>query len=254
VKRGALVRIALCIVTAAVVGFIALRAIQNDSGSGAANGTFFAQFVLAGGFIVWFVQIPLSIITLYLIIEHIITIKRQKLVPPGIAREIVTTIRQFGYKQLGARMPQRRDLVSTAVKKAVSHGATDASQLEQVAAESLQEQVTGLLRRVEWHNVIGNISPMIGLFGTVLGMIEIFNKMGLANGQANHAQLAHGISIAWVTTFWGLLTAIPALAVHGIFRNRIEAMASEAASETEIVLLELKRSAATERVALPSSS
>jgi biopolymer transport protein ExbB len=241
VKRGVLIRIILCAVTAAVVGFIALKAIQSQSGQGAPAATFFGQFVLAGGFIVWFVQIPLSIITLYLIIEHTITIKRQKLVPTGIARHIIANIRQFGYKQLPARMPQTQDLVSTAVKKAISHSAADAAQLEQRVAESLQEQITTLLRKVEWHNVIGNISPMIGLFGTVLGMIEIFNKMGLANGQANHAQLAHGISIAWVTTFWGLLTAIPALAVHGIFRNRIEAMASEAAAEAEMVLLEFKR-------------
>ena len=219
---------------------------QNDSPG--ANGTFFGQFVLAGGFIVWFVQIPLSIITLYLIIENIITVRRQKLVPDDITREIITTMRQFGYKQLPARLPQKRDLVSTAVKKAISHGADDAASFEQMAAESLQEQVTALLRKVEWHNVIGNISPMIGLFGTVLGMIEIFNKMGLANGQANHAQLAHGISIAWVTTFWGLLTAIPALAVHGIFRNRIEAFAGEAANETELVVLEFKRAEKVERL------
>ena len=226
---------------AAVVGFIAMQAIQNENTSGGAESTFFTQFVVAGGFIVWFVQIPLSIVTLYLIIENAVTIRRTRLVPHGIAREIITTIRQFGYKQLPARMPRDHDLVSTAVKKAISHGAADATQLEQATAESLQEQVTAMLRKVEWHNVIGNISPMIGLFGTVLGMIEIFNKMGLANGQANHAQLAHGISIAWVTTFWGLLTAIPALAMHGIFRNRLEAMASEAATEAELVLLEFKR-------------
>jgi biopolymer transport protein ExbB len=240
VKQGVLIRIILCVVTAVVIGAVLLKAIDTSG----RDSTFFGQFVLAGGFIVWFIQIPLSIITLYLIIENIITIRRKKLLPPGVAREIIANIRQFGYKQLPARMAAKADFVTTSIKRAIASGATDFDRLEQTAAESLQAQATALLRKVEWHNIIGNISPMIGLFGTVLGMIEIFSKIGLANGQAPHAQLAHGISIAWVTTFWGLLTAIPALAAHGIFRNRIEAMASEAAAQTEIVLSEFKRAAA----------
>jgi biopolymer transport protein ExbB len=243
-KKSVLIRILLCAAVAMIIGYVIMRAMQDQNAENAAASTFFGQFVVAGGFVVWFIQIPLSIITLYLIIENVITIRRKTLVPTGIAREIITTIRQFGYKQLPARMPRNRDLVSTAIKKAISHSPADASQLEQTAAESLQQQTTALLRKVEWHNIIGNISPMIGLFGTVLGMIEIFNKIGLANGQTNHGQLAHGISIAWVTTLWGLVTAIPALAMHGIFRNRIEALAGEAVTETETVLLEFKRTAA----------
>jgi biopolymer transport protein ExbB len=227
-----------------IIGYMIMRAMQNETSEGVATSTFFGQFVVAGGFVVWFIQIPLSILTLYLIIENVITIRRQTLVPPGIAREIISTIRQFGYKQLPARMVRNRDLVSTAIKKAITHSPADTAQLEQTAAESLQQQTTALLRKVDWHNIIGNISPMIGLFGTVLGMIEIFNKIGLANGQTNHGQLAHGISIAWVTTLWGLVTAIPALTMHGIFRNRIEALAGDAVTETETVLLEFKRTAA----------
>jgi biopolymer transport protein ExbB len=244
VKKSVLIRILLCAGTAAIVGYVIMRAMHNESSEGAATSTFFGQFVVAGGFVVWFIQIPLSIITLYLIIENVLTIRRKTLVPPGIAREIISTIRQFGYKQLPGRMVRNRDLVTTAIKKAITHSPADTAQLEQTAAESLQEQTTALLRKVDWHNIIGNISPMIGLFGTVLGMIEIFNKIGIANGQTNHGQLAHGISIAWVTTLWGLVTAIPALAVHGIFRNRIEALAGEAVTETETVLLEFKRTAA----------
>jgi biopolymer transport protein ExbB len=243
-KKSVLIRIVICIVAAAVIGYVILRAMQTQSGENTSASTFFGQFVVAGGFVVWFIQIPLSIITVYLIIENVVTIRRKTLVPAGISREIITTIRQFGYKQLPARIPRKSDLISTAIKKAIMHNPADTAQLEQMTAESLQHQTAALLRKVEWHNIIGNISPMIGLFGTVLGMIEIFNKMGLANGQANHGQLAHGISVAWVTTLWGLVTAIPALTVHGIFRNRIETLAGEAVTEAEMVLLEFKRTAA----------
>jgi biopolymer transport protein ExbB len=76
-------------------------------------------------------------------------------------------------------------------------------------------------------------------------MIELFNAIVNAGGQPQPAQLAHGISVALVTTFWGLLIAIPALAVHGVFRNRIETIISDAAVETEIVLRKMNRPASS---------
>ena len=107
--------------------------------------------------------------------------------------------------------------------------------------ESLQEQAMTLFRRIEWLNIIGNVSPMVGLFGTVLGIIKMFNSLALAGGQPHPSQLAGGISVALVTTFWGLLIAIPALTVHGFFQNRIETLVSEAAVEGETILLHAGR-------------
>ncbi|MHC4530272.1 MAG: MotA/TolQ/ExbB proton channel family protein [Planctomycetota bacterium] len=64
----------------------------------------------------------------------------------------------------------------------------------------------------------------------------------MAGGQPQPAQLADGISVALVTTFWGLFIAIPALAIHGVFRNRIEALASDAVTESENIVPEIRRS------------
>jgi biopolymer transport protein ExbB len=89
------------------------------------------------------------------------------------------------------------------------------------------------MRKIEWLSLIGSVSPMVGLFGTVFGMIELFNSVVMAGGQPQPAQLAEGISVALVTTFWGLLIAIPALAVHGIFRQKIETLASDAVVQLE---------------------
>jgi biopolymer transport protein ExbB len=105
-----------------------------------------------------------------------------------------------------------------------------------VLVESLQDQAMLYLRKIEWSNIIGNVSPMVGLFGTVLGIIKMFNAMAMAGGQPNPGQLAGGISVALVTTFWGLLIAIPAVTIHGLFRNRIEMLVSEAATEAEKLL------------------
>ena len=105
--------------------------------------------------------------------------------------------------------------------------------------ESLQEQALALLRRIEWMNIMGNVSPMVGLFGTVLGIIKMFNAMAAVGGQPHPSQLAGGISIALVTTLWGLMIAIPALTIHGVFQNRIEMLASESAEQAEKTLSQI---------------
>ena len=205
--------------------------------------TFFSQFVIAGGTIVWFILLPMSVATIYLSADNFLNIRRYKLAPIGIGKEIVSLINKFGVGQVAARLSGRKDFVSSAIVYAIAQAGQDirAALVRNLVAESLQEQALGFTRRIEWLNIIGSVAPMVGLFGTVFGMIKAFNGIVAAGGQPQPAQLAEGISIALVTTFWGLLVAIPALAVHGVFRNRVETFVSEASIEAETVLAELKK-------------
>ncbi len=213
--------------------------------------TFFTQFVIAGGPIVWFILLPMSLITVFLIAEHSFTIRRKNLLPNGVGGQIVEVVRQFGPRQLMARFADKNDFVSVAVVRAVAHSRGDWFRMRSLLAESLQEQAGGLLRRLDWLNLIGNVSPMVGLFGTVFGMIKLFNAIVAAGGQPQPSQLADGISVALVTTFWGLFIAIPALAAHGVFRNRIETLANDAVVEAENVVPEMRRSLEQSRVDEP---
>lgn len=205
--------------------------------------TFFDQFIIAGGPIVWFVLLPMSVIMVYLAVELCLTIRRGKLLPAGIGNKIAMAIGKFGPGRLAGQVVQNRDLLSMATIHAITQAGNDRrhSNMRNLVAESLQEQALRLLRKVEWTNIIGNVAPMVGLFGTVFGMIKAFNGIVIAGGQPQPAQLAEGISIALVTTFWGLLIAIPALTIHGVFRNRVEAIVNEAAIEAEVVLAEFRQ-------------
>ena len=233
----------IALVAVLMVIVVTMRANFSGSATGAARTqTFFEQFVIAGGPIVWFVLLPMSLIMVYLAAEHSLTIRRRKLLPGGIGRRIVEMIQQFGPGQLAARISDRDDFVSIAVVKAVTQGRDDWFRMRSAFAESLQEQAWGLLRRIEWINLIGNVSPMVGLFGTVYGMIKLFNAIVIAGGQPQPAQLADGISVALVTTFWGLFIAIPALAIYGVLRNRIETLASDAVVEADNIMPEIRRS------------
>jgi len=94
--------------------------------------------------------------------------------------------------------------------------------------EAADERTTTLLRQIEWLNLIGNISPMLGLLGTVWGMIRAFFSIVQTGGTPKPEDLAGDIGIALVTTLLGLAIAIPALAVYAVMRNRIDSLSTEA--------------------------
>ena len=239
-------RIAMLTAAAAVVTIFAASALAGEPAGASApvshTKTFFHQFVVAGGPIVWVILLPMSVITGYLAIDLCSSIRRRRLLPPGIGTRIATTARKLGTSQLGGKLSSATDLVSRAVFGAIMrsrHSGDGQKDLHHLAAEALQEQGLGLLRKVEWCNVIGNVAPMVGLFGTVFGMIKAFNLLGISGGQPRPDQLAAAISIALITTFWGLLIAIPALAMGGIFRARTEGLVGEAAIELETLLRQI---------------
>jgi biopolymer transport protein ExbB len=247
-RNGLLPRILLLVTMLFLVVGLVSAAVSSSDGAGGdqlvSGKSFFNQFVLSGGPIVWFVLLPMSVAVVSIVLQQGFAIRRKNLLPAGIAGDIVAIIRQFGLGPLAVKLAGQRDFVSLAVLRAAAalNLGHNEAQVKDLLAQSLQEQAFGLLRKIEWANIIGNVAPMVGLFGTVFGMIKAFNGIVIAGGQPQPAHLAGGISIALVTTFWGLLVAIPALAVHGVFRHRIETLTSEAAIEAQFVLSEINSS------------
>ncbi len=206
------------------------------------NISLYEHFFVSGGPIVWFILLPMSVAVVYLAIDLGLGIRRKRLLPADMASLIATHAAQCGTTGLADRFSRRPALVSRAVIRAFQRSQqlhSGAASVRQFAAESLQEIGQHLLRKAEWCQIIGSVAPMVGLFGTVYGMIQAFNLLGVAEGQPAYDQLAGAISVALVTTFWGLLVAIPALFFYSIFRSRIEAYIGEAAVETDILLGQL---------------
>ena len=226
--------IALVVLLAAV--FLILNRLKTPAADAAKSQRLIDQFFTSGGVIVWFIQLPLSLITVFLAAQFFLTIRRSKMLPDGLNRVIIEIMETCPFEHLCRALSEKTDLVSVALSNAASQSKNDLIRFRSLLAESLQDQTAGLLRKIEWLNLIGNVSPMIGLFGTVVGMIQLFNAMVQAGGQPKPVQLAHGISVALVTTFWGLLTAIPALSIHGLLRNRIESIVNDAVGQIETIM------------------
>ncbi|NLX20426.1 MAG: MotA/TolQ/ExbB proton channel family protein [Phycisphaerae bacterium] len=187
------------------------------------------RFVADGGWITWCILIPLSVVTVALAIHYLLTIRRGTQTPVRLAQLLTAAGRQGQLQRVAELARQDESMIGQATHAGMSRLSAGREAARAAIEEAVEERAMKLLRRVEYLNIIGQISPMIGLFGTVVGMIQAFSRIFAAGGGMPEAdKLAGDIAVALVTTFWGLLIAIPALAAFALFRNRIDTYASEA--------------------------
>ncbi len=189
------------------------------------------QIEWVGSAMIW-VLIAMSIVSIGLIVSALLAHRRRIIMPQGVAEAFLRAA--SGGSTLEARSiaaASRSDFARIAVAAIDTlplgrSGAVDAA--EQTAEECAAKR----FRSIEMLNVFAQVSPMIGLFGTVYGMIVAFQTVSASGGQADPALLAGGIGTALVTTFWGLVVAIPALMTYATVRNWIDALIAEALEVT----------------------
>lgn len=114
------------------------------------------------------------------------------------------------------------------------------SAMERAIAETGDAETTKMLRPLEYLNILANVGPMLGLFGTVYGIILAFNNLVASGGKPDPAKLAGGISTALVTTFWGLVVAMPALSAYALLRNKIDELTVEGMMMAEEIIKPFK--------------
>ena len=102
--------------------------------------------------------------------------------------------------------------------------------IEKSIEEMEDEETVKLQQKIGYLSLIGNIAPMMGLFGTVSGMIEAFETIAKMGAAVTPSDLASGISTALVTTFLGLFVAIPTMIAYFFFRNKVIRVSIEIAA------------------------
>jgi biopolymer transport protein ExbB len=188
----------------------------------------------------------LSVVAVGYIIEHSLTIRRSTLMPDRAIDDLEEMIADGkiddAIQYCEAEKPP--SLVSSIILAGLTRFKTAQfgfAEYKSAVEEAGEEETSRLYRKTEVLNVIGAIAPMLGLLGTVEGMIEAFNNIASKGGMARPDELAGSIGKALVTTLEGLVVAIPALIACSFFRNRIDSLVSEAGNRIERVLLPLGR-------------
>lgn len=180
---------------------------------------------LAAGWPIWFLLVA-SIIALALIIERSIVLRRSKIIPPNLLDEVIGLYRS---RKIGAEVVNRLEN-SSPLGRILAAGLRNEKSSRDVMKESIEEAgraVAHDLERFLGHlGTIATAAPLLGLFGTVIGMIEIFGAQ-TPTGGTNPAQLAHGISVSLYNTAFGLVVAIPSLIFYRNFRGKVDGLVVE---------------------------
>lgn len=220
----------------------AAAAAEPDAQRKAPQGFF--QILFSGGpvgVVIMLALIGTSLTAAYLVFENTLSIRKGELIPEGLSDEVRDLVSAGQYSEAIKICRDKPCFLSFVLMYGLNEAEGGWSEVEKATEDALGEQSARLFRRVEYLSVVGNIAPMLGLLGTVTGMLMAFKEVADTEGNAGASQLAEGIYQALVTTVVGLIIAIPSLGAFAIFRNRVDQFVAEAAYAAQHALAPLKR-------------
>ncbi len=173
------------------------------------------NIILAAGWPIWPLLLA-SVVAVALIIERLVALRRAKVLPGGLLQRVVAEYRQNGVSDaLVANLE-----AGSPLGRVLGAGLRNVGSSREIMREAIEETGAGVAHELERYlttlGTIASISPLMGLLGTVVGMIEIFGSQSPTG--SNPVQLAHGISVALYNTGFGLLIAIPGMIFWRHFR------------------------------------
>lgn len=196
--------------------------------------------LLTAGGTIGFLIVGLSVAMVALIVEHLLSIRRSALMPPKLAETLHRLISERQYSAAEKQAREQPSYLSDVVSAGLQEVGLGYAAVEKAMEDASQEQAARLYRKIEYLSVIGTLAPMIGLMGTVWGMIQAFSEFA-AKAVPQPSDFAPAISQALVTTLLGLGVAVPALAAFALFRSRIDEYVAETSLLAEQVFAPYKR-------------
>ena len=199
------------------------------------------QVMLSGGP----VMIPLgilSVIAVMLILVYLFTMRRGAVVTKRYMATADALLRKRDYLGLLAISNRHREAVARVMQRTLDfvtqHPEATLADAREIAETEGTRQAAALNQRITYLADIGTIAPMLGLFGTVLGMIKSFSVVASDIVASRPIMLAEGVSEALVTTAAGLVIGIPAMAAYSFFRGRAQSLIAELeAASTQLMAL-----------------
>lgn len=250
----------LLALSGSLIGWMAFHPVvawaQNGPTGGEASGESTAEapglfsIIFAGGpagVAVMLVLVALSLTAVYLVFDQLLTLRRSELLPAGLSEEVRQALKESRVDDARSACEEQPSMLSFVLLQGIEDLPFGWSSVEKSVEEALAEQSAQLYRRAEYLSVIGNIAPMVGLLGTVMGMIMAFHRVAESQGTASASELAEGIYQALITTVGGLIIAIPSLGAFAIFRNRLDQMIAEAAYAAQHVFSPLRKKKSSSR-------
>jgi biopolymer transport protein ExbB len=197
------------------------------------------EFLMAAGWVMGLLFL-LSVFFVMLVIVYLMTIRRGAVVSSGYMATADALLRKRDYLGLLAVSNRHGEAIARVVQKILDfttkNPAADIAQVREIAETEGTRVASSLNNRVTYLADIGMIAPLLGLLGTVLGIIRSFGALGADLGTARYVLLSKGISEALVNTCAGLAIGIPAMMFYAYFRGKAQKLISELEAATTHVL------------------
>ena len=180
--------------------------------------------IQAAGWPIWPLLLA-SVIAVALIIERSFSLRDRKIVPPSLLEQVVQVYKRQGVSEEVLQKLEKDSPLGTVLAAGLRNHKSSRYVMKEAIDESGRAVAHELERFLTTLGTIATASPLLGLFGTVIGMIEIFGSQSPTG--TNPQQLAHGISIALYNTAFGIAISIPALIMYRHFKNKVDTLVVE---------------------------
>lgn len=175
--------------------------------------------IQAAGWPIWLLLIA-SVIALALIIERLWYLRRSRMLPAGLLEQAIRDYREGRIDSATVERLEKNSPLGAVLATGLQHSDVSRDNMKEAMEETGRSVALQMERFLTTIGTIATLAPLMGLFGTIVGMIEIFGSQSAAG--TNPAQLAHGISVALYNTGFGLLIAMPTLIFYRHFRALVD--------------------------------
>jgi biopolymer transport protein ExbB len=185
-----------------------------------------------------------SVVAVGVFLERMFFYKRSRMNVNEFLSGVLALVRRQSYAEAIARCEEGHGPIVNVVRTAIYKRHLPPAELREVVREIAQMEIPQLEANISFLGTIGYVAPLLGLLGTVTGMMDAFIQINRTNGTASVSELSHGISLALITTAAGLVVAIPCYVAHNFLTARVHAIVADmerAGIETIHTLTDLPR-------------
>jgi biopolymer transport protein ExbB len=218
------------------VAFAGTASAADADANRLAQGQLTMQQILRDGGTVGWIIIVLSVATLAIIIECSVTIRRDKICRPELIDEIEALLEEDEIQEALELCESEPNFFTNMLAAGLGKASLGYDEMKTAMENRGGIEITRLMQKVGWVLWLSNIGPLLGLFGTVTGMIAAFNVIKALGAAVTPTDLATGISAALVTTFDGLIVSMPAMTAYQYFRDKATRIAIDFGSIGEDML------------------
>ena len=217
--------LAFVVLTAPIAVAFAEDAISDDAQNRIKGGTLTIKQILEDGGSVGWIIIFLSIASLAVIIEFFVNVRRDKLCRPELIDEVEALLEENELQEAVELCESEPNFFTNMLGAALAKVHLGFGEMKTAMEAQGGIEIMKLQQKVGWMLWLSNIGPLLGLFGTVCGMIAAFNVIKALGAAVTPTDLATGISAALITTFDGLVVSMPTVTAYQYFRNKASRIA-----------------------------